>query len=90
MLFDSRFQRVNRIFVLSFGNGGDREIHTGYYLPKVETKYYNVMTDRKNFCDGPVKNDIRTYDNIQKISTHQGDDYTTRSLLNYHYFKTHY
>ena len=32
------------------------------------------MTDRKDFCGGQIKNDIRTYDNIQKISTHQGDD----------------
>ena len=35
----------------------------------------------------PVKNDIRTYDNFQKIATSQGDDYTTGSLLDYPYFK---
>ena len=47
-LIDSSFQEVNRIFVLSFENNGDREIHTAYYLPKVEIKYYNVMIDGKN------------------------------------------
>ena len=35
----------------------------------------------------PVKNDIRTYDNFQKIATSQGDDYTAGSLLDYPYFK---
>ena len=34
-----------------------------------------------------VKNDIRTYDNIRKIATSQGDDCTTGCFLNYTYFK---
>ena len=29
----------------------------------------------------PVKNDIRTYDNIRKIATSQGDDCTTGFFL---------
>ena len=37
-----------------------------------------------------VKNDLRTYDNIQKIATGQGDDYTTGCLLDYLYFKNYY
>ena len=32
----------------------------------------------KNFFDQPVKNDVRTYGNIQKIATDQENDYTTR------------
>ena len=35
------------------------------------------MTDGQNFFDQPVKNNLRTYDNIRKIATGQGDDYTT-------------
>ena len=62
------FQRVNRLFVLSFENEGDRKVQSGHYLSKVEIKRYSVMTDDgKDFFDQPVKNDIRTYDNIQKI-----------------------
>ena len=38
----------------------------------------------------PVKNDIRTYDNIRKIATSQGDDCTTGCFLNYTYFKDYY
>ena len=39
------------------------------------------MTDRKNFSNQPVKNDIRPYDNIRKIAIGQGDDYTTGLFL---------
>ena len=53
-------------------------------------KDYNVMIDRKNLFDQPVKNDKVTYENIRKISTGQGDDYTTGCLLDYTYFKKYY
>ena len=29
------------------------------------------------FFDQPVKNDVRTYENIRKIATDQGDHYAT-------------
>ena len=37
-----------------------------------------------------TKNDKTTYNNIRKISTGQGDDYTTGCLLDYAYFKSYY
>ena len=36
-----------------------------------------------------IKNNLRTYDNIRKIPTDQGDNYTT-GLLDYAYFKKYY
>ena len=48
------------------------------------------MIDGKNFFDQSIKNDIKTYDNIPKIKTGQGDDYTIRYWLDYNYFKKHY
>ena len=39
------------------------------------------MIDGKNFFNQPTKNDIKTYENIRKIPTGQGDDYTTSCLL---------
>ena len=48
------------------------------------------MTDGKSFFDQPGKRDMRTYDNIQKIATGQGDDYTTGCLLDYNYFNNYY
>ena len=89
-LIDPRFQGVNILFVLSFENEGDRKVHAGYNLPKVETKDYNVLIDGENFFDQPVKNNTRTFDNIRKTSSGQGDEYTTGCLLDYNYFKEHY
>ena len=48
------------------------------------------MIDGQNFFDQTVKNDMRTYDNLQKITTSQEDDYSTGCLLDYPYFKEHY
>ena len=40
-LIDSSFQGVNRLFVLSSENKGDKKVHKGYYLAKVEIKDYD-------------------------------------------------
>ena len=48
------------------------------------------MIDGKSFFDQPIKNDKITYENIRKIATGQGDDYTTGCLLDYAYFKNYY
>ena len=47
------------------------------------------MIDGKNFFVQPVKNKLRTYDNIRKIATGQGDDYTTGRQLDYNYFNNY-
>ena len=60
-----------------------------YYLPHVEVKDCNVMIDGKSCFDQPIKNNKVTYENIRKIATGQGDDYTTGCLLDYIYFKNH-
>ena len=41
----------------------------------------------QNSFDQPVKSNVRTYDNIRKISAGQRDDYTSGCLLDYYYFK---
>ena len=48
------------------------------------------MIDGKNFFDQPINSDLKTYENIRKIATGQGDDYTTGCLLDYSYFKDYY
>ena len=75
---------------MAFKNENQRTSNKRYYIPNVEIKDYNVMTDGKNFFDQPVKNDKVTYENIRKIATGQGDDYTTGCLLDYIYFKNYY
>ena len=89
-LIEPSFQGVNRLFVLAFENDDQRTSNKRYYIPNVEIKDYNVMIDGKNFFDQPVKNNKVTYENIRKIATGQGDNYTTGSLLGYIYFKNDY
>ena len=89
-LIEPSFQGINRLFVLAFENDAQRISKKRYYIPNVEIKDYNVMIDGKNFFDQPVKNDKVTYENIRKIATGQGDDYTTGCLLDYIYFKKYY
>ena len=48
------------------------------------------MIDGKNFFDQPINTMTKTYENIRKIATGQGDDYTTGCLLDYPYFKNQY
>ena len=55
----------------------------GYFLPNVETKDYNILIDAQTFFDRSIKNDLRTYDKIRKISTAQRDDHATGCLLDY-------
>ena len=45
------------------------------------------MIDGKNFFDQPINSMNKTYENIRKIATDQGDDYATGCLLDYTYFK---
>ena len=75
---------------MSFEDDAGRESHKQYYLPTVEIKDYNVMIDGRNFFDQPIKNDLKTYDNIRKIATGQGDDCTIGCSLDYPYFKKYY
>ena len=51
----------------------------GIFFQKKEKKNYNVI-DGQNFFDQLVKNDLRTYDNIQKIAARQEDNYPTGCL----------
>ena len=47
------------------------------------------MIDGKFFFDQPIKSMTKTYENIRKIASGQGDDYTTSCFLDYSYFKDH-
>ena len=89
-LIEPSFQGVNRLFVLEFENDNHRTSYDRYYLPNVEIKDYNIMTNGENFFDQPIKNNKVTYENIRKIATGQGDDYTAGCLLDYSYFADTY
>ena len=48
------------------------------------------MIEGQIFFDQPVKNNIRTYNNILKTTTGQADDYSTSCLLFYPNLNEHY
>ena len=89
-MVEPNFKGFNRHFLLAFENDSQKTSHSGYYLPKVVLKDYNVMINGENLFDQPVKNNKATYKNIRKIATGQGDDYATGYLLDYPYFKDSY
>ena len=89
-LIEPSFQGVNRLFILAFENDTQRMSHSGYYLPSVEIKNYNIVINGENFFDQPIKNKKITYDNVRKIATGYGDDYTTGCLLDYPCFNETY
>ena len=48
-----------------------------YFLPRVKIENYNIEIDGRNFYDQSINDSIKKYDEIRKISSGQGDDYTT-------------
>ena len=89
-MVEPSFQAVNRIFVLAFENDTQRKSTNGYCTSTVEIKDYNIMIDGKHFFDQLIKCNNVTYQNVRKIATGQGDDYTTGCLLDYTHFSNNY
>ena len=59
-------------------------------IHKEQLKDYNIMINGKNFFDQPITSNNVTYENIRKIATGQGDDYTNGCLLDYPYVNDTY
>ena len=84
-----------RFFVLANNNkaGNDQvsvDSYKKHFLPKVKRENYNIEIDGKNFYDQPINDSIKQYNEIRKISTGQGDDYTAGCLLDFAYFEQNY
>ena len=87
---------MNRLFFLAFDNTNndankvERDSHRKYFLARVNINNYNVLIDARNFYDQPINDQIKKHDEIRKIATVKGDNYTTGCLLDYQYFGDHY
>ena len=78
------------MFVLAYTHGDNvtnENSYRKYFLPRLKIKNYNIEIDGRNFYDQPINDLIKQYDEIRKISTGQGDDYTTGCLLDFAYFE---
>ena len=84
------FQGLNRTFALAFENDAQRTNIKRYYFLNVRIKDNNVVLDGNFFFAQPGKNNKTIYENIRKIATSQGDDYTTGCLSDYSHFSDVY
>ena len=94
-LLDSSCHGVKRLFVLAYDNTeGNNQVSVDSYekcfLPRVKIENYNIEIDGRNFYDQPINDSVKQYDEIRKVSTGQGDDYTTGCLLDFAYFENNY
>ena len=60
-----------------------------YYLLKSTVKNYNTIVNRKKPYDHHIDFDVKRYEEIANLTTSQGEDYTTRCLLDCEYIKNH-
>ena len=87
---------LSKVFVLAYfiAVGGNDEAgiksNRKYFLSRGEIKNYKVLIDERNFYDQAINDSIKQYDEIKKVSTGYGNDYTTGCLLDYEYFKDNY
>ena len=87
------------MFVHAYDNTADDNNHNNrvssnsfkkYFLPRVEIENYNIEIGGIIFYDQQTNDSIKQYDEIRKISTGHGDDYTAGCLLDFAYFEKNY
>ena len=94
-MLDSSYQGVKRLFFLAYNNTtGNNQVSIdsfkNIFLPRVKIENCNIEIDGRNFYDQPINDMIKQNDKIRKISTGQGDDYTTGCFLDFAYFENNY
>ena len=85
---DPAFTNVNRLFVLAYQTADDRQPFSQFYLPRVMVKDFNVIIDKLEFFNLPLKTEEEAYKKIIDIS--RNNEYTTGNLLDFDYFKKYY
>ena len=66
-LIGPTFNKVNRLFILSFENEEGRTSNSKYYTSKVEIKDLNVLINGKIFFAVPVKNKEEAYEKLLRL-----------------------
>ena len=89
-LLDTAIPGVNRLFVAAFPTAALRNSHRQYFLPTTNIREYNILTDGRNFYYQNISDDFKKYEELRKVMTGKGEDYTTGSLLEYEYWKNNY
>ena len=85
-LFDPTFININRLFALSLRNGDSDPtgyFFNRYYMPLVETKYFNPLIENKPFFDQPVEKKQEAFQ--KHIEMSRNDDHNMGNLFDYLY-----
>ena len=94
MLHSAWFQVVRRLFVFAYDatddNEGGIKDNQKCFLPQAKIEDYNVLIHRRNFYDQTINDLIKQNDEVRKVSTGQGEDYSTECLLDCVQFKDNY
>ena len=81
------------VFKLPYASGDNvtnENSYKNYFLPRLKIKNYNIKIDGRSFYDQSINDLIIQYDEIRKISTGEGDDYTIGCLLDFAYLEKKY
>ena len=94
-LLDASYQWVKTLFFVAYRDRGGANRVTAnsnkrYFFPRVKMENFNIEIDGRNFYNQPINDFIKQFDEVRKVSTGQGDDYTTGCLLDFVYFKKIY
>ena len=81
---------IDCLFLYVVINVTNKNSYRKYFLPRPKIKNYNIEIDGRHFYDQSINDLIKQYDEVRKISTGQGDDYTTGCLLDFAYFEKNY
>ena len=83
MANEFRYFLNSNLFVLIYSNkDGNAKIYeaNSYSLPKAIVKNHNVIINKKTFFDQPIGSNIDQYEEIKKLTTGQGENYSTGCL----------
>ena len=81
------------MFILADSSGDNitnENSYRRYFRLRLKIKNYNIEIDGRNFYDQSINDSIKQDDEMRKISTGQGDDYTTGCILDFAYFEKSY
>ena len=81
------------MFILADSSGDNitnENSYRRYFRLRLKIKNYNIEIDGRNFYDQSINDSIKQDDEMRKISTGQGDDYTTGCILDFAYFEKNY
>ena len=79
------------MFVLAYdatdNNEASIKANKKYFYLRAKIESYNLLIHERNFYEQPTNDLTKQYYEVRKVATGQGDDDTTKCLLDYTYFR---